>query len=110
MKQALQDWRNHHRVKAVRGFLRREWPVVAFALQFIALALVVLWINSIATVNHDSLCALKHNLEERIADTAEFLEDHPEGFAGIPAATLQQSADNQQSTVDALERGGLDCD
>jgi hypothetical protein len=67
-------------------------------------------VHAVSSVSHNSLCAFKANLEERIASTEDFLKDHPEGFAGIPAATLQQSADNQQSTVDALERGGLNCD
>jgi hypothetical protein len=83
---------------------------IALAILFVGGALLLVRVNSVGAVSHDSLCAFKASLEDRIVQTEEFLTEHPEGFAGIPAATLQQSVDNQQRTVDALERGGLDCD
>jgi hypothetical protein len=108
MKQAKQDWRNHHRVKAVTGFFKREWPVVAWAISFIALAIVILQVNALAASTTDSLCALRGDLERRVATSQGFLQENPEGIPGIPAETLQASIDNQLRTVEALH--GLNCD
>lgn len=53
------------------------------------------------STNH-ALCALRADLEQRVADGRTFLLTHPNGIAGIPAASLQQSIDNQQRTIDTL--------
>lgn len=58
--------------------------------------------------NTDALCTLRSDLEKRVANTADFLKNHPKGFAGIPAATLRASAEQQQRTILALS--DLDCD
>lgn len=57
--------------------------------------------------SHDALCILKHDLEQRAIDSATFLAKHPDGFAGIDAATIQNSIKNQLATVDSLSL--LDC-
>jgi hypothetical protein len=49
-----------------------------------------------------ALCALRHDLEERVAQTNKFLHDHPHGFAGIPAATLRNGEQGQIRTIEAL--------
>jgi hypothetical protein len=54
-----------------------------------------------------ALCALRHDLENRVAQTDKFLHDHPEGFAGIPAATLRVNEQGQLRTIEAL--AGLKC-
>lgn len=55
-----------------------------------------------------ALCALRADLKTRIASSEKFLADHPNGFAGIPAAQIQTSLDGQQRTVIALSI--LKCD
>jgi ABC-type transporter Mla subunit MlaD len=49
-----------------------------------------------------ALCALRKDLEDRVAQTDDFLRKHPGGFAGIPAATLRQSEQGQRRTISAL--------
>lgn len=56
---------------------------------------------------HDSLCVLKFDIGQRIKDSTTFLEEHPQGLAGIPAATIRTSIRNQQATFDAL--AALEC-
>lgn len=57
---------------------------------------------------HDALCIFKNDLQQRAIDSATFLAAHPGGFAGIDAATIQNSIKNQLATVDSLSL--LDCD
>jgi cell division protein FtsX len=54
-----------------------------------------------------ALCTFRADIETRAIQTEEFLREHPEGVAGIPAATLRQSLKGQRSTVAAL--GSLNC-
>lgn len=56
---------------------------------------------------HVALCTFKADLRERVRDGRRFLADHPDGFAGITAATIRQSLTNQQKTVDSLAE--LEC-
>lgn len=49
-----------------------------------------------------ALCALRHDLEQRVAQTDKFLREHSEGFAGIPVATLRNSEQGQIRTIEAL--------
>lgn len=70
----------------------------------------------------DLICKLqavqKDTQSEDRADLAgrrAFLADHPEGFAGIPAAVIRRSIDdkqatldNRQKTIDALASGRCD--
>lgn len=57
---------------------------------------------------HDShttqiaLCALRGDLEKRVTTSTQFLIDHPNGVAGIPAKTIQDGIDNQRRTIHAL--------
>jgi hypothetical protein len=54
-----------------------------------------------------ALCSLRHDLEDRVKTSEAFLAKHPEGFAGISAATIRSSLAGQRSTVLALH--ALDC-
>lgn len=66
-----------------------------------------IYVWSEARRTHDSLCVFRADLEARVAQTRDFLVEHPRGFAGIPAGTLQKSIDDQQRTINAL--ANLDC-
>jgi ABC-type transporter Mla subunit MlaD len=49
-----------------------------------------------------ALCALRHGLEDQVQQTDKFLAKHPEGFAGVPAATLRANEGRQKLTIQAL--------
>lgn len=98
------------------GTLRRlVWATVVL---YVVLALLVgfVWISGVqqrddiaqsANSTNQALCVLRADLEVRVADSIKFLADHPNGIPGIPVASIQQSIENQQRTVDALS--GLEC-
>jgi hypothetical protein len=60
-------------------------------------------IAKVAASTHRALCTLRGDLVQRVTDTAKFLATHPDGIAGISAAAIQQSLDNQQRTIDSLD-------
>jgi hypothetical protein len=64
-------------------------------------------VEQVSKDTNTALCALRHDLELRVASSQQFLEEHPNGISGITPQTIQQSIDNQMSTIDALSN--LDC-
>lgn len=64
-------------------------------------------IAEVANNTNAALCTLRSDLEQRIDDSRQFLEDHPNGIPGISAADIQQGITNQQRTIDALST--LEC-
>lgn len=54
-------------------------------------------------------CAQKEQLQQTVMSTVRFLEEHPNGFAGIPASTLALTVRNQARSVYTLQ-SYLDCD
>lgn len=60
-----------------------------------------------AASTHNSLCTFRADLEKRADQSQAFLDDHPEGFPGIPAPVIQNSIDNQRRTLDSLR--SLNC-
>lgn len=54
-----------------------------------------------------ALCTFTQDLQTRVDDSKQFLVDHPDGIQGISAASIQQSIDNQERTLDSLSK--LDC-
>jgi hypothetical protein len=64
-------------------------------------------LEQIATSTNAALCTLRSDLERRVKDSRDFLEENPDGIPGISPETIAQSIENQQQTIDAL--GGLDC-
>lgn len=49
-----------------------------------------------------ALCTLRHNINDRIITSQEFLIKHPRGFAGITAATIQTGIDRDKKAYVAL--------
>ena len=93
--------------------------VIATVVMYVALAGLGLYVyvsgnNQRAaladTVNTTTmaLCALRPDLETRVASSERFLEENPSGVPGIPAKLIQDNIRNQQRTVDALS--GLSCE
>lgn len=95
-----------------RGLRRLEVCVVALFVLLAALV-VVGYLDSAgksdriardaAQVN-GALCALRGDLTRRVDASIAYLEDHPRGAPGIPAATIRQGIENQAQTIHALAR------
>lgn len=49
-----------------------------------------------------ALCALRADLNNRVVQGEQFLEDHPNGFAGFTPEAMQQQIEGQRRTVAAL--------
>lgn len=49
-----------------------------------------------------ALCALRNDLQDRVDQSEGFLKTNPNGFAGIPAATIRTTVSGQQRTILAL--------
>lgn len=77
--------------------------VIATAVLFILFGGVVFYVWTNAEQNHSALCALRADLEERVADSVDFLVEHPEGAFGFTPAEIQDGIDNQTRTIKALD-------
>jgi hypothetical protein len=55
-----------------------------------------------AKESKDGLCALRQDAERRVTLGEEFVKDHPNGFAGISRASLEQSIRNAKQTTSSL--------
>jgi hypothetical protein len=91
--------------------LDRRYRIIAWrqtVTSVLIVGLVIFGILLLKRTNHAtsrttaSLCALRHDLEQRVSDGEAFLIDHPRGIPGIPAKTLRQSIDGQRRTIRAL--------
>jgi hypothetical protein len=60
-----------------------------------------------AQVTTAALCALRSDLEQRVASSEAFLRRHPHGILGISAKDIRTGIVNQQRTILALS--GIDC-
>lgn len=86
-----------------RVWVRDVWLIVVTVLLVISLTRQ----STIVENTNASLCALRIDLERRVANAEKFLLDHPRGFAGIPAGSIRVSVDGQRRTIRALS--GLKC-
>jgi hypothetical protein len=80
------------------------------ALGFVALGGTLLLFkrtDRTASQNATALCALRGDLERRVADGRAFLMTHPAGIPGIPAASVKTSIGNSERTIRALRV--IDC-
>jgi hypothetical protein len=69
---------------------------------YLALFAFGAWTYHDSRRNHQALCALRGDLQARIASSTSFLIAHPEGVAGISAKVIHDGIVNQQRTVRAL--------
>jgi hypothetical protein len=86
--------------RALAAFIALFCMLVATSLVLSAVALNR--VNDLTNRVTGSLCALRHDLEERVSNGEAFLREHPRGIPGIPAATLKQSIGGQVRTIRAL--------
>jgi hypothetical protein len=97
--------------------LDRRYRIIAWRQTVVSIVVVGLTVfgilllkrtNHAASQSTGALCALRHDLEQRVSDGEAFLAGHPHGIPGIPAKTLQQSIDGQKRTIKALQV--VECD
>jgi hypothetical protein len=92
-----------------RRRLDARYRIVTWALIVVAVLSMLTagfaWHNAQGT--NDALCTLRGDFERRVAEGRKFLKENPEGFAGIPAATLEATIHAQERTIESLD--GLDC-
>lgn len=95
---------------------RTTAEVLRTSLRRLALATIFLYVILIAAglkvyldqrSTTKALCTLRADLSQRVADSLEFLRDHPDGIPGVPVKTLVDSITNQQQTIRSLS--DLDC-
>ena len=60
--------------------------------------------RKVAGDSNDALCALRVDLEKRVASSEQFLRENPDGIPGIPAKTIRDGVTNQQRTIKALSQ------
>lgn len=117
MRQAQQDWTEHRYVQAVTGFVARHWPLIAWAVSFVLLALTVLNvqdntnnIGQLASQNRATICALVQDYDRRIEQAQSFLDNHEVlQNLGLDPATLENQIAQQTQTRNVLS-SGLDCE
>lgn len=64
-------------------------------------------IGTVASDSNNALCALRGDLERRVASSEQFLRENPNGIPGISAKVIRDGMTNQRRTIAALSR--LDC-
>jgi hypothetical protein len=92
------------RVTGLRQIRRAVLGLYALVALLCVVAVVGFLANQQAT---DSLCALRADLQTRVATSKQFLKEHPNGIPGIPAKTFRDGIKNQERTIRALS--GLSC-
>jgi hypothetical protein len=81
--------------------------LIFFAITFVVTTWLVVHLIGQNSQANAALCTFRGDLEHRVTATENYLREHPEGFPGVSAATLQSSLNGQRRTVRAL--GSLDC-
>jgi hypothetical protein len=96
VRQAIEDWHISKR-RAVTGFLKREWPVIAWLISFVLIAIGIAQVNNVQDqLRHSAIAGCERQNEVRQAIrsqiTAEIQEsrhvDYSEIFPDVPPAEL----------------------
>lgn len=90
---------------AIKNTLR--WLVIATVALYVGMVAAGGWVYWNAAQNKNALCALRGDLEMRVATSEAFLREHPDGVPGIPTKTIVDGIVNQRRTITAL--AGLSC-
>lgn len=97
--------------------LRHGFDNIVSGIKLLAVTTIVLVVALIlggVKIYHDAgttnkaLCALRTDLNKRVAVSQGFLKEHPNGTPGISRVVIQTSIANQSSTIEALSI--LSCD
>lgn len=103
-REEWEEYKKERNERLHRFFFR---VLVIFAVLGVTVSATAYFTWSTAKESKDGLCAIRQDAERRVVLGNEFLKDHPEGFAGISAASLRRSIQNSQETIDSLSN--LDC-
>lgn len=92
----------------------------AFMLAFVvSMTALMLWqayrlggtaseVRTIAVQTHDSICALRADIQHRHDTTVKYLADHQDPYIlGVPRETFEKGVRDQEATLEALN--SLDC-
>lgn len=82
--------------------------VIIFACLGVTMSVTVWYVYHIAEQNRTGLCLIREEAEDRIAQTNEFLKEHPEGLDGISADQIRRGTRQAVQTQQALK--DLDCE
>lgn len=79
---------------------------VRAALRWLVAATVALYlvVGGLAWQNTRAICALRSDVEVRVASSEKYLREHPEGFPGLSPQTIRDGIANQKRTIKALGR------
>lgn len=93
-----------HYVEYVDNRLHRFFVKLlgAFTILGLCMAVAVIYIAHVSAQNHRALCAQKLSAVDQIKQTEDFLEEHPEGFAGLSPEVLRRGLDGPKRTVKSL--------
>jgi hypothetical protein len=92
--------RNPDIAAQIRASLR-HLAIATAVLYVVVIGLLVVSIV-LALRTNSALCSLRGDLQDRVTQSETFLAKHPNGFAGISAATIRSSLDGQRRTIRAL--------
>jgi hypothetical protein len=120
MRQAIQDWHISKR-KAIKGFLKREWPVIAWLVSFALIAVGIVQVNNFQDQLRDSAvggCERQNEVRQaiRLQLTAEIKEsqrvDYSQIFPDVPPEQLDQliRQSNQQTRRQRAALPDADCE
>ena len=96
MRQAKQDWRDHHRVKAITGFVSRHWPSIALILSVLVFAAVTVQTRSVSE-------AIQENREELIRTGCEEQNARNHNTIATLDALLEQAKDENPERARRIE-------
>lgn len=94
----------------------RDWLIIGFlaGLFVVAAVAAIAGLTAIKASNDTArlarenvrttvgVCALRSDLQRRVVSSTKFLEEHPDGVAGISPRDIRAGIDNQQRTISAL--------
>lgn len=90
------------------GLRRQMWATMLLYVVVIVVSAAAWYAVKVQTDrNTRTFCALRQDLERRVASAEDFLARNPHGIPGITAQQLTKSISDQQRSIVALS--GLDC-
>jgi hypothetical protein len=119
MRQAVRDWHSGKRGTAVKGFFKREWPVIAWLVSFALIAVGIAQVNNVQDKLRDSSvagCERQNQVRQALRSqlTVEIREsqtvDYSEIFPDVPPATLNRLIEENIEQMKEQRAGIPDAD
>lgn len=119
----MRDW-HESRTRAIRGFVKREWPVIAWAVSFALIALALYQVSQLTNKIHESQIAVceaalkpggvRYIVAEQIRFQVEQSQnfDYSKFFPNVPQDQLEQllAAQRERSLAEIHQLLDVDCD